>query len=146
MSEATVNEVAVHETTVNDVTLSEARVNEATGLDPLSATGGDEPEVSESAAPPELYAVKMTAEEWAEQEDLQLEIIDAVKARDREKVEEIERRMIYPSFILKGIKEIRGANYIRRVGLNTVDADLVYGPGWLDEDDGGPLVDYYEED
>ena len=141
MSEATVNEVAVHEATVN-----EATVNEETGTNPVPATGGNEPEVIESAAPPELYAVKMTAAERAEQQALQFEIMDAVKARDREKVEEIERRMIYPSFILKGIKKIRGADYIRRVGLNTVDADLVYGPGWLDEDDGGPLVDYYKED
>ena len=146
MSEATVNEVAVHETTVHDVTLSEARVNEATGLDPLPATGGSEPEASESAAPPELYAVKMTTEEWAEQEDLQLEIIDAVKARDGEKRDELERRMIYPSFILKGIKEIMGADYIREMGLNTVDADLVYGPGWLDEDDGIPVIDLLKED
>ena len=131
MSEATVNE-----TTVNDVT----------GANLLPATGGNEPEVSESAAPPELYAVKMTTEEWAEQEDLQLEIIDAVKARDGEKRDELERRMIYPSFILKGIKEIMGADYIREMGLNTVDADLVYGPGWLDEDDGIPVIDLLKED
>ena len=136
MSEATVNEVAVNETTVNEVT----------GANPLPATGGSEPEASESAAPPGVYAVKMTAAEWAEQEDLQLEFLDAIRARDEEKRDEIRRRIIYPSFILKGIKEIRGANHIRRAGINTVDADLVYGPGWLDEDDGGPLVDYYEED
>ena len=141
MSEATVSEVAVHETTVNEVT-----VNEETGANPLPATGGDEPEASESAAPPELYAVKMTAEEWAEQEGLELELLGALRARDKEKTNEIERRMIYPSFILKGIKEIMGANHIREVGLNTVDADLVYGPGWLDEDDGGPSSQYYRED
>ena len=142
MSEATVNEVAVHEVAVN-----EATVNEETGANPLSATGGSEPEVIESAAPPELYAVKMTAEEWAEQEDLQLEFLDAIKARDREKSGEIRRRMIYPSFILKGIKKIRGADYIREAGLNTTDADLVYGPGWLDEDDGiVPVIDLLKED
>ena len=135
MSEATVSEVAVHEASVNDVT----------GANLLPATGGDEPEASESAVPP-VYAVKMTAEERAEQQALQFEFMDAIKARDEEKRDEIRRRLIYPSFILKGIKEIMGANYIRRTGINTVDADLVYGPGWLDEDDGGPLVDYYEED
>ena len=137
MSEATVSEVAVHEATVN-----EEIVNETTGANPLPATGGDEPEVSESAAPPELYAVKMTTEEWAEQEALQFEFMDAIKARDREKKDEIRRRIIYPSFILQGIKEIRGADYIREAGLNTTDADLVYGPGWLDEDDGVvPVID-----
>ena len=131
---------------MSEATVNEATVNETTWANPLPATGGDEPEASESAAPPELYAVKMTAEEWAEQQALRFEFMDAIKARDREKTDEIERRMIYPSFILKGIKEIMGANHIRRVGLNTVDADLVYGPGWLDEDDGGPSSQYYRED
>ena len=124
MSEATVNEVAVNEVAVN-----EATVNEETGTNPLPATGGSEPEASESAVPP-VYAVKMTAEEHAEQDALQFEFMDAIRARDREKTDEIERRMIYPSFILKGIKRVMGADYIREVGLNTVDADLVYGPGW----------------
>ena len=141
MSEATVNEAAVNEVAVNEVA-----VNETTGANPLPATGGSEPEASESAAPPGIYAVKMTAEEWAEQQALQFEFLAAIRARDEEKTDEIERRMIYPSFILKGIKEIRGANYIRRVGLNTTDADLVYGPGWLDEDDGIPSSQYFKED
>ena len=133
------------EVTVNEATVNEASVNDVTGANLLPTTGGDEPEASESAVPP-VYAVKMTAEERAEQQALQFEFMDAIKARDEEKRDEIRRRLIYPSFILKGIKEIMGANYIRRTGINTVDADLVYGPGWLDEDDGGPLVDYYEED
>ena len=132
---------------MSESTVHEAAVNETTGANPLSATGGNEPEVIESAAPPELYAVKMTAEEWAEQQALEFELLDAIKARDREKTEEIERRMIYPSFILKGIKEIMGADHIREVGFNTVDADLVYGPGWLDEDDGVvPVIDLLKED
>ena len=135
------SEVAVHEATVN-----EATVNEETGTNPLPATGGNEPEASESAAPPGIYAVKMTAEEWAEQQALQFEFLAAIRARDEEKTDEIERRIIYSSFILKAIKKIRGADYIRRVGLNTVDADLVYGPGWLDEDDGGPSSQYFKED
>ena len=135
MSEATVSEVAVHEATVN----------EEAGANLLPATGGDEPEASESAVPP-VYAVKMTAEERAEQQALQFEFLAAIRARDEEKRDEIRRRMIYPSFILKAIKKIRGANYIRRMGINTVDADLVYGPGWLDEDDGGPSSQYYRED
>ena len=135
MSEATVSEVAVHEATVN----------EEAGANLLPATGGDEPEASESAVPP-VYAVKMTAEERAEQQALQFEFLAAIRARDEEKTDEIERRIIYSSFILKAIKKIRGADYIRRVGLNTVDADLVYGPGWLDEDDGGPSSQYYRED
>ena len=127
---------------MSEATVNETTVNEETGANLLLATGGDEPEVSESAAPPELYAVKMTAEEWAEQEALQFEFMDAIKARDREKKDEIRRRIIYPSFILQGIKEIRGADYIREAGLNTTDADLVYGPGWLDEDDGVvPVID-----
>ena len=132
---------------MSEATVNEAAVNETTGANPLSAMGGSEPEASESAAPPELYAVKMTAEEWAEQESLEFELLDALRARDKEKTNEIRRRMIYPSFILKGIKRVMGADYIREVGLNTVDADLVYGPGWLDEDDGiVPVIDLLKED
>ena len=125
--------------------MSEATVNEATGLDPLLATGGSEPEASESVAPPELYAVKMTTEEWAEQEALMGEYVGAI-TRDRERADELRKKIIFSSFILKGIKEIMGADHIREEGYNTVDADLVYGPGWLDEDDGGPSSQYYRED
>ena len=132
---------------MSESTVHEAAVNETTGANLLPATGGNEPEVIESAAPPELYAVKMTAEEWAEQQALEFELLDALRARDKEKTNEIRRRMIYPSFILKGIKRVMGADYIREVGLNTVDADLVYGPGWLDEDDGVvPVIDLLKED
>ena len=120
--------------------MSEATVNEATGLDPLLATGGNEPEVSESAAPPELYAVKMTAEEWAEQEALMGEYVGAI-TRDRKRADELRKKIIFSSFILKALKRLRGADHIRKEGYNTVDADLAYGPGWLDEDDDGPLIE-----
>ena len=98
---------------------------------------------SESAAPPEIYAVKMTAEEWKEQQNLMRELVRAV-TQDRNKVDELQRKVIFPSFILKTEKLLMGADYIRKKGLNTIDADLAYGPGWLDEDDGGPTSPFAE--
>ena len=96
-----------------------------------------EPPKDESGAP--TYAVQMTDEEWEEQQDFRGKYIRAIINRDRERADELLRKIIFPSFILKGLKRLMGADHIREEGYNTVDADLVYGPGWLDEDDGDPL-------
>ena len=94
-------------------------------------------------APSNLYAVKMTAEEMDAQRKLWVEYVPAI-TRDRKRAAELRRQIIFPSFILKSTKRLMGADFIRKHGLNTVDADLVYGPGWLDEDDGGPLSMFAE--
>ena len=137
--------------------MSEATMAEPATANPASAeimTGSDAPETGgapvngapagESAAPPDLYAVKMTAEEWKRQQELMAEYVPAI-TRDRKRAAELRRQLIFPSFILKSTKKLMGAEYIRKKGYNTVDADLVYGSGWLDEDDGGPWSIYAEE-
>ena len=91
------------------------------------------------ATTPKAFAVEMTEEERQEQRNLRWEYLRAI-TRDRKKADEIQRKMIFPASILKTIKKLRGADHIRKKGYNTVDADLVYGPGWLDEDDGGPVI------
>ena len=95
-----------------------------------------EPPKDESGAP--TYAVQMTDEEWEEQKALMSEYIPAI-TRDKERADELQRKIIFPSYILKALKKLHGADFILKEGYNTVDADLVYGPGWLDEDDGDPL-------
>ena len=137
--------------------MSEATMTEPATETPVPArfpTGKDEPEInsapvssaqvtgmqmSESAAPPDLYAVKMTAVEWKRQQAFMAEYIPAI-TQDREKADVLRRKLVFPSFILKALKKLRGADHIRKKGYNTIDADLVYGSGWMDEDDGGPLI------
>ena len=129
-------------------------MNNATMIEPATATplptgtltGKDGPETDgapmgeppkdESGAP--TYAVQMTDEEWEEQKALMSEYIPAI-TRDKERADELQRKIIFPSYILKALKKLHGADFILKEGYNTVDADLVYGPGWLDVDDGGPL-------
>ena len=94
--------------------------------------------------PQEAYAVQLTDEEWHEQEELLYEYVCAI-TRDRKKADKIRPKLVWPAWMLKSIKRRMGANYIRKKGYNTVDADLVYGPGWLDEDDGGPTSRYSED-
>ena len=84
------------------------------------------------------YTVQLTDEEWGEQDKLLVEYIDAIAGQDRERADELRPQIIFQACILKRLKEQMGANHIRREGYSTVDADLAYGPDWLDEDDGGP--------
>ena len=86
------------------------------------------------------YAVEFTEEEWNEQRSLRGEYLEALSQQDRQRASEILPGIIAPSYVLKSIKRLRGADYIRKMGYNTTDADLVYGPGWLDVDDGGPDI------
>ena len=85
------------------------------------------------------FAVELTEEGWQEQRRLRGEFIHAI-TRDKKRADELLPKLIFPSYLLKGLKKLMGADHIRKEGYNTVDADLVYGPGWLDEDDGGPTV------
>ena len=86
------------------------------------------------------FAVQLTDEEWDEQGDLTNEYIKALGEEDEVKSAELRRRIIFPSYLLRGMKKLEGAEFIREQEYNTVDADLVFGPGWLDEDDGGPVL------
>ena len=133
-------------------------MNNATMIEPATAspvptgtlTGKDGPETGEPSmelptTPQEAYAVQLTEEEWHEQDKLAEEHVEAIIRRDRKKADEVLPRIIFPSYLLKATKKLLGADYIRKKGYNTADADLVYGPDWLDEDDGGPVSIYAEE-
>jgi len=37
-----------------------------------------------------------------------------------------------PAYTLRYLKRRRGAEFIRNLGFNTVEADAVYGSGWLE--------------
>ena len=131
--------------------MSEVTMTEPATANPASVeimTGRDAPEIDsappDESAAPDTYAVKMTADEWKEQEQLLKEYAHAV-TRDKKRADELQRKIIFSSFILKSLKRLMGADHIRKEGYNTVDADLVYGPGWLDEEDGGPLSMFAEE-
>ena len=109
---------------------------------PVEGVSMDKPPLGEppvNEAGERTYAVQLTDEEWEEQRAFVSEYIPAI-TRDRKRAEDLQRKIIFPSFILKALKGLHGANFIRKEGYNTVDADLVYGPGWLDEDDDGPMI------
>ncbi len=91
--------------------------------------------------PEPVLTVELTEEEEEEQMQVRWEIIRAIRHKDMEKLAKLQRKMIMSSSILKVLKELMGANYIRKQGYDTRDADLAFGPGWLDEDDGGPFYD-----
>lgn len=46
------------------------------------------------------------------------------------------QQLIFPADALLAVKETRGADWVRRQGIRTDDADRVFGPGWLDRDVG----------
>ena len=123
---------------IEPATASPVPTGTLTGKDVPGTDGAPmgEPPKDESGAP--TYAVQMTDEEWEEQKALMSEYIPAI-TRDKERADELQRKIIFPSYILKALKKLHGADFILKEGYNTVDADLVYGPGWLDVDDGGPL-------
>ena len=101
--------------------------------------GGDGPRI-----PGGLVAVNLTQKEWDEQERLLVEYSHCIM-RDKARAAEILPRIIWPAWLLKADKKLMGANHIRKKGYNTLDADLAYGPGWLDEDDGGPTSRFSED-
>ena len=125
--------------------MSEMATTESSGVSHQSAgvvAGMGEPEAGAletgwPKTPQAAYAVQLTEEEWQEQEMLMTEYIDAIHC-DKQRVHHLRSKLVWPARILKTLKKLMGANHIRKEGYNTVDADLVYGPSWLDEDDGGP--------
>ena len=109
---------------------------------PKSETAAGEP-----IADPNLTgrAVPLTVREWKEQQSLLAEYASCV-TRDRKRAAEILPKIIWHAQLLKNIKRLCGADYIREEGLNTIDADTLYGPGWLDEYDGGPTDRWFIKD
>ena len=95
---------------------------------------------SDKASESDGFAVQLTEEEWLEQDRLAEEFSDAIVSGDRKLADEVLPKIIWPSFMLKATKKLFGADYIRKRRYNTTDADMVYGPGWLDIEDGGPAI------
>lgn len=104
----------------------------------------DETAGNESRTSGDLVAVKLTQAEWDEQDKLLIEYGRCI-IRDRDRAAEILPKIIWPAWMLKVDKKLMGANHIRKKGYNTMDADLAYGPGWLDMDDGGPVCTCSED-
>ena len=125
--------------------MSEAKMIESSKMNPVPArneTGsrlapGSGESATDRATVPGDHAVQLTQEEWDEQDRLLGEYSRCIM-QDKKRAAEILPRIIWPAWIMKAMKKSMGATYIRMNGYNTLDADLVYGPGWLDEDDGGP--------
>ena len=137
--------------------MGNAAMTESIGVNPTPAVSmggapvvdgvtGDETAMGEAreAATSGGPVLQLTKEEWQEQADLLLEYTYCI-TRDKARADELRPRIICPASVLKTIKRMMGANYIRKEGYNTIEADLVYGPGWLDEDDGGPECSYSED-
>ena len=129
---------------MNEATMTKPPMNGATtGEPPMEGSPTGELPADGLASAGDL-AVQLTEEEWEEQADLFYEYACAI-GKDEKKASEILPKLIWPAWMLKSMKKSMGANYIRKNGYNTIDADLVYGPGWLDEDDGGPTCEYSED-
>ena len=109
---------------------------------PMAETAAGEPMVDPSLTD---LVVPLTVKEWEEQGRLLAEYAPCI-TRDRKRAAEILPKIIWPAQLLKNIKRLSGADYIREEGLNTIDADTLYGPGWLDEDDGGPTDRWFRKD
>ena len=116
----------------------EMRELEKCGAEMADRTG-DEPTISGW-----LVSVLLTQAEWDEQARLFIEYSHCQR-QDMKRAAEYHPKIIWPAWLLKADKHLMGANHIRKKGYNTMDADLTYGPGWLDEDDGGPICKYSED-
>ena len=143
--------------------MSEARLIDSTGVspEPGNSSRGEpglhgvvdkrmhkaETAAGEPMADPNLtgLAVPLTVREWEEQKHLFLEYIPCI-TRDRKRAAEILPKIIWPAQLMKNLKRLCGADLILEEGYNTIDADTLYGPGWLDEDDGGPTDTWYIKD
>ena len=80
------------------------------------------------------------ADEW--EQHLAFEgFLDAMDHGGLEEAKPFIRKIKFPACSLMATKKLFGADYIRKEGLNTEEADAKYGPGWLDEDHGEPEID-----
>ena len=84
-------------------------------------------------------------DEYYEQCRIHQQWIDALGRGDKEEAKRIYRKIKVSAESLMATKKLFGADYIREEGLNTENADIKYGPGWLDRDDGIPLMDRFDE-
>lgn len=81
---------------------------------------------------PRSYATPEQLEGLSYNSTCVIEAIAASEAGDEETCWKWFALAEIPAYALMACKKNKGANFIRSKGLNTADADRVYGPGWLD--------------
>jgi len=82
---------------------------------------------------PKSYATPSQLEGLSQDAIYVVESMAAEDAGDEEASDQWLALAEIPAYALMACKKNGGADYIRSKGLNTADADRVYGPGWLDE-------------
>ena len=83
-------------------------------------------------------------DEYYEQHRIFVDWADAWDRGDREEFKRLTRKFKFRAESLMATKKFFGADYIRKEGLNTENADIKYGPGWLDKDDGPPIIERFD--
>ena len=78
--------------------------------------------------------------DWEEQHKIRQQWLAALGRGDQEEADNLYRQLRPSAEGLMAKKKLFGADYIRRKGFNTVNADKKYGPGWLDKDHGPPIL------
>ena len=79
-------------------------------------------------------------EEYYEQHAIWLDWIAALDRGDREEAKRLRSKLKPMAQGLMAGKKLFGADFIRREGYNTENADKKYGPDWLEKDDGPPIL------
>ena len=82
-----------------------------------------------------VEAVGQASQQEEDQMDLIAEMIDALGRKDRKKAAELRPKIKFTAESLMAGKKLFGADFIRKRGYNTENADAKYGPGWLDSED-----------
>ena len=76
----------------------------------------------------------------SEEDQAFMDYVYAIRRRDFEAADKLIPKMKFPACHLMAGKKLFGAEFIRKYGYNTEEADKKYGPGWLDRDDGPPAL------
>ena len=84
-------------------------------------------------------------DEYYEQHRIRQQWLAALDRGDKKEAKRIFRKLKHSAESLMAGKKLFGADYIRREGLITENADKKYGPGWLNKDDGIPFMDRFGE-
>ena len=75
----------------------------------------------------------LTDEERAQNKVAMRELLAAIDCEGTEALDIALTKIKFASHVLMAIKRTEGADYIRRMNIDTSRADKVYGPDWLDE-------------
>ena len=83
-------------------------------------------------------------DEYYEQHRIRQQWIAAQDRGDKEEAKKFLRQLKFRAESLMATKKFFGADFIREEGLNTENADIKYGPGWLDKDNGPPIIERFD--